>query len=361
MDVYLVGGAVRDELLGRPVRERDWVVVGATPEAMVDLGYRQVGRDFPVFLHPETSEEYALARTERKTGPGHKGFECHAGPEVTLEQDLGRRDLTVNAMARAADGALIDPFGGQADLEGKVLRHVSAAFSEDPLRIFRVARFAAQLDDFTVAEETLTLMRALAASGELGELSAERVWQELVKALGSKAPLRFFTVLHSVGGLSTWFSELADVELIFPEAIDDALGRFAALGWRLAPEAAASFCERLRAPRRHRRAIGHIASHGALLAGWEDAQPSALCAALKSVGAFKPGDDHEMAVRVSAACAGRGARSLLELVERIRREVTTAGVGGSLTGAALGKAIEQARTRVIVDAQRQAQRSSVGR
>jgi tRNA nucleotidyltransferase (CCA-adding enzyme) len=357
MDVYLVGGAVRDELLGRPVRERDWVVVGASPEAMLKLGFRQVGRDFPVFLHPDTSEEYALARTERKTGPGHKGFECHAGPDVTLEQDLERRDLTVNAIARASDGSLIDPFGGRSDLEAKVLRHVSVAFSEDPLRVFRVARFAAQLDDFTVAEETRALMAELAGSGALAELSAERVWQELVKALGSKAPLRFFTVLASVGGLSTWFAELAEVEITFPEAIEDALGRFAALGWHLAPEAVDTLCERLRAPRRHRRAMGHIASHGVVLAAWETAEAGSLCAALKSVGAFKAGDDPEMAVRVSAACAGRNPEPLLELAASIRRDVTTASVGGSLTGAALGEAIDQARTQAI----RQAQRSSVGR
>jgi tRNA nucleotidyltransferase (CCA-adding enzyme) len=361
MDVYLVGGAVRDELLGRPVRERDWVVVGASPEEMLNLGYRQVGRDFPVFLHPETSEEYALARTERKTGPGHKGFECHAGPDVTLEQDLERRDLTVNAMARASDGSLVDPFGGRADLEAKVLRHVSAAFSEDPLRVFRVARFAAQLDDFTVAEETRALMAELAESGALAELSAERVWQELVKALGSKAPLRFFTVLRSVGGLSTWFAELAEVEIAFPDDIHDALGRFAALGWNLVPEAVDALCERLRAPRRYRRAMGHIASHGAVLGGWESADPGALCAALKSVGAFKKADDHELPIRAAAACAGRSPGPLLELVAAIRREVTTASVAGSLTGAALGEAIDQARTRIIAGAQRRAQPSNVGR
>lgn len=210
MDVYLVGGAVRDELLGLPVRERDWVVVGATPEEMARQGFRPVGRDFPVFLHPQTHEEYALARTERKTAPGYRGFVVHAAPEVTLEQDLLRRDLTINAMARAADGAVIDPCGGRADLERRLLRHVSPAFVEDPVRILRVARFAARLGPlgFSVAPETLELMRTMVAAGEVDALVPERVWSELQRALGEANPARFLETLRECDALARLFPEL---------------------------------------------------------------------------------------------------------------------------------------------------------
>ncbi|WP_210395975.1 hypothetical protein [Motiliproteus sediminis] len=210
MQIYLVGGAVRDRLLGLPVYDRDWVVVGATPEAMQALGYQPVGKDFPVFLHPETHEEYALARTERKAGRGYQGFEFHTSPEVTLEQDLQRRDLTINAMAEDEQGRVIDPYGGQADLQGRLLRHVSPAFAEDPLRVLRVARFAARFDHlgFRVAPETLQLMNRLTANGELADLSAERVWKELERALGERSPWTFFTTLSACGGLDHWLPEL---------------------------------------------------------------------------------------------------------------------------------------------------------
>jgi tRNA nucleotidyltransferase (CCA-adding enzyme) len=207
MKIYRVGGSVRDELLGRPVADHDYVVVGATPQAMRADGFRAVGRDFPVFLHPRTHDEYALARTERKTGRGHRGFSFHAAPEVTLEEDLARRDLTINAMARADDGTLIDPFGGERDLREGVLRHVGPAFSEDPLRVLRVARFAARFG-FRVAPETEALMRAIASSGELETLSAERVWQELAKALMEAEPSRFFVTLRRCGALGRLLPEL---------------------------------------------------------------------------------------------------------------------------------------------------------
>ncbi|MCI0401729.1 MAG: multifunctional CCA addition/repair protein [Gammaproteobacteria bacterium] len=207
MKIYQVGGAVRDKLLGKPVKDRDWVVVGATPEQMEALGYQPVGKDFPVFLHPETYEEYALARTERKTGPGYKGFAVHYAPDVTLEDDLRRRDLTINAMAEDTDGRLVDPFGGRADLENKILRHVSPAFSEDPLRVLRVARLATRLN-FHIADETLELMRGMAASGELDHLVAERVWIEFERALGEHHPVRFFEVLKDCGALGGLFPEL---------------------------------------------------------------------------------------------------------------------------------------------------------
>ena len=182
MKIYIVGGAVRDELLGQASADRDYVVVGASPQAMLEKGFRPVGRDFPVFLHPVTLEEYALARTERKTGNGYHGFSFHAAPDVTLEDDLARRDLTINAMAKSPDGALVDPFRGQRDLQAKILRHVGPAFAEDPVRILRLARFAARFAEFTVAPETLALMRAMVAGGEVDHLVSERVWQELAKA-----------------------------------------------------------------------------------------------------------------------------------------------------------------------------------
>lgn len=211
MQIYQVGGAVRDQLLGLPVQDRDWVVVGATPEEMLARGYRQVGKDFPVFLHPETREEYALARTERKTGPGYKGFSFHAAPDVTLEQDLARRDLTINAMALDARGGLVDPYQGQADLNNRLLRHVSPAFAEDPVRILRVARFYARFAPlgFRIAAETLSLMRRMVAEGEVDALVPERVWQETQRALGEAQPRAFFQALRDCGALDPIFPELA--------------------------------------------------------------------------------------------------------------------------------------------------------
>lgn len=208
MDVYQVGGSVRDTLLGLPVKDRDWVVVGATPAEMEARGFKLVGADFPVFLHPETHEEYALARTERKTAPGYKGFSVHAAPDVTLNEDLQRRDLTINAIAQDRHGALIDPFGGVDDLRKKILRHVSPAFSEDPVRILRVARFAARFTDFELASETLALMRAMVHNGEVNALVPERVWAELERALGEVKPARFFEVLRACGALTCLLPEI---------------------------------------------------------------------------------------------------------------------------------------------------------
>lgn len=210
MKIYLVGGAVRDALLHRPVHENDWVVVGARPDDLISQGYRAVGKDFPVFLHPTTQEEYALARTERKSGSGHTGFICDFSPDISLEDDLIRRDLTVNAMARDADGSIIDPYGGQRDLTAKILRHVSPAFREDPLRVFRVARFAARYAPlgFRVADDTLQLMQAMCASGELDSLTPERVWKETERALGEEAPDVYLQVLRDCGALALWFPEI---------------------------------------------------------------------------------------------------------------------------------------------------------
>jgi tRNA nucleotidyltransferase (CCA-adding enzyme) len=213
MQCYLVGGAVRDQLLGLPVRERDWVVVGATLETLLAQGYTQVGRDFPVFLHPTTREEYALARTERKAAQGHRGFICQSTPQITLVEDLQRRDLTLNAIAQAPDGTLIDPYGGQADLQQRWLRHVSPAFTEDPLRVLRVARFAAcyATFNFRIAPETMALMREMVSGGELQHLTPERVWKETETALCSAAPQRYFAVLQECQALQGLFPELANL------------------------------------------------------------------------------------------------------------------------------------------------------
>lgn len=212
MQIYMVGGAVRDQLLGRPVHDRDWVVVGATPEEMVARGFLPVGRDFPVFLHPETREEYALARTERKSGRGYRGFVVHSAADVTLEEDLARRDLTINAIAVDAGGtsarAVFDPYSGARDIERRVLRHVTDAFREDPVRILRVARFAARFDDFSVAPETMSLMREMVDGGEADHLVPERVWQELARGLMEKRPSRMFEVLRECGALSVILPEV---------------------------------------------------------------------------------------------------------------------------------------------------------
>ncbi|GHU47798.1 multifunctional CCA protein [Betaproteobacteria bacterium] len=219
MRIYAVGGAIRDELLGRQVADRDYVVVGATPEMLLMQGFKPVGKDFPVFLHPETHEEYALARTERKSGKGYHGFTFYAAPDVHLEDDLARRDLTINAIARGDDGALIDPFNGRADLKAKVLRHVGAAFVEDPVRLLRLARFAARFGDFSVAPETRTLMQEMVANGEVDHLTPERVWQEISTGLMEAHPARMLAVLRECGALARLLPEI-DALFDVPERTD---------------------------------------------------------------------------------------------------------------------------------------------
>jgi len=254
MKIYTVGGAVRDQLLGLPVKDHDHVVVGATPDDMLKKGFRPVGKDFPVFLHPKTQEEYALARTERKTAPGYRGFVFHTAPDVTLEEDLVRRDLTINAIARADDGTLTDPFGGVADIENKVFRHVSEAFGEDPVRILRLARFAARFGAFTIAPETLALMRAMVAAGEVDALVAERVWQELARGLMEAQPARMLTVLNDCGALARLLPELP-LNTALLQLLDDAslqpLGleeRFAVLMLEVDPLQITQLSQRLRVP-----------------------------------------------------------------------------------------------------------------
>jgi tRNA nucleotidyltransferase (CCA-adding enzyme) len=286
---YVVGGAVRDELLGLPVEDRDYVVVGSTPEEMVRQGFRPVGKDFPVFLHPGTQEEYALARTERKSGRGYKGFTVHATPDVTLEEDLQRRDLTINAMAKAEDGSLIDPFHGKKDLEAGVLRHVSEAFAEDPVRILRVARFAARFG-FKVHEKTMQLMRDMVASGEADHLVAERIWQEFSKGLAEKHPEHMFDVLEACGFLKKFLPELTIEKERLRKAAESNSPlpvRFALLAWPLQDAEVEALCERLRAPNDVRDLALLACRNRERLRGARGASPQALLELLKAADAFR--------------------------------------------------------------------------
>jgi tRNA nucleotidyltransferase (CCA-adding enzyme) len=350
MKTYLVGGAVRDRLLGRPVTEHDYVVVGATPDDLVALGLRPVGKDFPVFLHPRTGEQYALARTERKTGPGYYGFETRFAPDVTLEEDLARRDLTINAMASDDDGNVVDPYGGRRDLEARLLRHVSPAFVEDPLRVLRVARFASRFAGlgFTVAPATLELMRNIAASGELAALVPERVWVETERALGEQQPAVYFEVLRACGALEVVFPEIAalfgvpqpenwhpeiDTGLHTMQVLEvaaqmsaDTTVRFAALvhdlGKGLTPreqwpghsghEAAGAaliekLCTRLRAPNDHRELAVLVARHHAKVHRVAELRPGTLLELLEQTDAFRRGERFErLLVACEADARGRG-------------------------------------------------------
>jgi tRNA nucleotidyltransferase (CCA-adding enzyme) len=351
MDIYLVGGAVRDRLLGRPHVERDFVVVGATPEELLALGYRPVGKDFPVFLHPGTGEQYALARTERKTAPGYYGFATHFAPDVTLEQDLARRDLTINAMAEMASGEVIDPHGGRRDLDARVLRHVSPAFVEDPLRVLRVARFAARYAPlgFTVAPETLALMREIVSSGEIAALVPERVWNETDRALGEARPAVYFEVLRDCGALAVVFPEIAalwgvpqperwhpeidtgvhtlQVLEVAAELSPETTVRFAALvhdvGKGLTPrdqwprhvgheETGARLierlAERLRVPNEHRELAVLVARHHARVHRVAEQRPGTVLELLELTDAFRRPERFERFLLACEADArGRGA------------------------------------------------------
>jgi tRNA nucleotidyltransferase (CCA-adding enzyme) len=285
MKIYLVGGAVRDQLLDYPVYDRDWVIVGATPQEMLEQKYKPVGSDFPVFIHPTSGEEYALARTERKSGKGYSGFQYHASPDVTLEEDLSRRDLTINAMAQSDDGQIFDPYGGQKDLTSKTLRHVSPAFSEDPLRVLRVARFAARYAHlgFTLAPETLRLMRDISATDELEHLTRERVWQEMERALGEITPLTFFQVLHNAHALSTLFprftaligsQEAATLQRLFSKSTTKEV-RFAGFSSlcfmdEANPESELrNFCKQLKTPNHFRDLAIHVRKAIVTLYQWK--------------------------------------------------------------------------------------------
>jgi tRNA nucleotidyltransferase (CCA-adding enzyme) len=400
MDIYLVGGAVRDKRLGLTPKERDWVVVGATPAEMLALGYRQVGKDFPVFLHPKTHDEYALARTERKTAPGYTGFAVHAAPDVTLEQDLLRRDLTINAMAETPEGKLIDPFNGLDDLRKGWLRHVSPAFVEDPVRILRLARFAARFANrgFRVAPETVALMREMVNAGEVDALVPERVWAETERALGEAHPARFFEVLRECGALAVLFPE---IERLFgvpqpPEhhpEIDTGVHTFMVLeqAARLSDETAVRFaalvhdlgkgttppeewpkhieheargvplvealCQRLRAPKAYRElAVAvtrfHLHYHRAA-----ELRPDTLLKTLQALDAFRrPERFQQFLLACEADSRGRPGFEDLEFEQSgILRRALAAAVSVNaddllaegITGPALGEALNQRRLQAI--------------
>lgn len=304
MEIYLVGGAVRDALLGYPHHENDWVVVGATAEELVAQGFKPVGKDFPVFLHPQTGEEYALARTERKTAPGYAGFVFHSDPSVTLEQDLIRRDLTINAIAQTKDGKLVDPYEGAKDLQHKCLRHVSAAFSEDPVRILRIARFQARYQHlgFSIADETLTLMKSMVAAGEVDHLVPERVWKELESALGEKNPEAFIETLLSCNALSSVMPELTQPEAVnlfhdFCTEQKNTLGRFAALTFTLTSQEAVAkqqniqrLCERLGAPKDYRDLALMTAAYLPAFCQTNKLPPKKLTQLLKNLDAYRRTD-----------------------------------------------------------------------
>ena len=355
-EIYLVGGAVRDRLIGEknnrpqpvPAKDRDWVVVGATPGELLELGFVQVGKDFPVFLHPETKEEYALARTERKRGSGHTGFEVDASPTVTLLEDLSRRDLTINAIAEDADGRLVDPSGGRQDIAQGWLRHVSAAFVEDPLRVFRVARFAAQLPGFQVAPETRLLMSEMCAKGDLKALSPERVWQELVKALAGPEPQRFFQVLAACGGLTDWLPECQatawDVAL---DPRPDAMVRFAKLP--LSEQGLLTVVNRLRGPKFYSQAVQDRFAHLPLMQSWSRVDAAALWETLIQLRALQ---DTQRLIRLiglidQAEDRGRLEQQLLPLCVQLKEIKLSKEQEKLLKGAEFGLALAQQRLHYV--------------
>ncbi len=398
MEVFEVGGAVRDALLGEPIAERDWVVVGGSPAELLQLGYRQVGKDFPVFLHPKTGEEYALARTEKKVAPGYHGFSVDAA-DVGLEEDLGRRDLTINAMARDKDGTLIDPYGGQRDIEARVLRHTSEAFKEDPLRILRVARFAARLKklSFTIAPETMTLMHEMVASREADALRPERIWQETERALGEDRPDIYFETLRECGALAVVFPE---IDALFgvpqpprwhPEidtgvhtlmclrmaatlSTDTAL-RFAAvthdLGKAATPEsilprhtgheersvqALEELCARLPIPRRHKELACLVARHHGVIHRADELRPGTVLKLIEAAdGIRRPERFEAMLTACEADARGRTGLEASDYPQRVRlqraleaaRDVDTKPLAATAQGPELGKAIRELRLAAI--------------
>ena len=282
LECFLVGGAVRDRLLNRTAEDRDWVVVGSTPEQMISLGFHSVGKKFPVYLHPQTREEYALARKETKVGEGHLGFEVDASATITLEEDLIRRDITINAIAEDLDGKLIDPCDGLTDIKNKVIRHVSMAFTEDPLRVFRVARFIAELSEFKVADETKELIVEICQGGALRELSAERVSSEMLKALDSENPQLFFKFLSECGGLSDWFPELIDRNFAFSSV--DSIDRFCELD--LEKKSFESLVKRLKLSKKYEVASIHWSSFSRLIKNWRGSSKEELYDCLHSTNFF---------------------------------------------------------------------------
>jgi len=361
MKIYAVGGAVRDELLGLRQADRDYVVVGATAEQMVKLGYRPVGRDFPVFLHPETHQEYALARTERKTARGYNGFDFHAEPDVTLEQDLARRDLTINAIAKDEAGKLIDPFGGVADLRARVLRHVGPAFIEDPVRILRVARFAARFD-FSIAPETMQLMREMVANGEVDALVSERVWQEFARGLMESRPTRMLQVLRECGALARVMPEIETAWAGADAAVlENALSavaqagaalevRFAVLGRTLDPLAIEALCSRLKAPADCRDLAMLAARHAHTIADAAELDALSALALFNAVDLWRK--PQRYAQLVAAALAGEpDSAPALARLARAQTAVSAVNAGAiaqsSMEPGDIRRDIDAARLRAI--------------
>jgi len=341
---YVVGGAVRDELLGLPIKDRDHVVVGATPEEMVAQGFKPVGKDFPVFLHPATHEEYALARTERKSGRGYKGFTVHASPDVTLEDDLRRRDLTINAMAKSEDGTLIDPFGGKGDLKKRVLRHVSPAFAEDPVRILRVARFAARFG-FRVADETLEMMKQMVSSGEADHLVPERVWQEFSKGLAEKHPERMFEVLGKCSLRKKLLPELRTRPRKFAGPVPV---RFALLCWRLKKSQIEALCKRLRVPGEARELALLAAGNRKRLRA---ASPRQLLELLKRADAFRRPERFAELLQVAKLSGAKIAATKIERARRAAAAIDAASIAASAASPAeIPKLLDQSRVRAIAQA-----------
>lgn len=324
MKIYLVGGAVRDQLLGEPFHERDWVVVGGTPDELLKQGYQQVGRDFPVFLHPKSKEEYALARTERKAGEGYYGFVCDFNPSVTLEEDLSRRDLTINAMAMAVgdDEHVIDPYGGQRDLAAKKLQHVSPAFTEDPVRVLRVARFAARYYHlgFVVADNTCVLMQQMVQQGELAHLVPERVWQEWQKSLCGQHPEVFIQVLQACGALTAVLSELEGVNLngliSASKLSEDPVIRFAALMHVLQQTQIEALCQRLRIPNEYQQLAVLSAKYASQMLDLVNLSAEDIMAALERIDPFRRYARFEALLRVCEARTMAGGSGDIEYIAR---------------------------------------------
>jgi tRNA nucleotidyltransferase (CCA-adding enzyme) len=338
--IYTVGGAVRDELLGLPVKERDYVVVGATPEEMVKQGFKPVGKDFPVFLHPQTHEEYALARTERKSGRGYKGFTVYAAPEVTLEEDLKRRDLTINAIAKAEDGTLIDPFGGQKDLVSKTLRHVSDAFAEDPVRILRVARFAARFG-FEVHPETMGLMRRMVEDGEADYLVPERVWQEFAKGLAEPHAELMFDVMRQSGLMQKLLPELEAIPKNFAGSV---AARFALLAWPLEEAQVNALGERLRAPNEVRELAATACRSKKKL---RPSTPEALLDLLKTADAFRRPERFTELLEVARLAEPGVDKARIERALRAAAGVDAGEIAKRATGPEIARLVDQARVEAI--------------
>jgi tRNA nucleotidyltransferase (CCA-adding enzyme) len=362
MKIYLVGGAVRDKLLGWPVKERDWVVVGAIINDMLDLGYQQVGKEFPVFLHPKTKEEYALARMERKTGPGYKGFAFDASPNVSLEDDLSRRDLTINAMAESTDGTLIDPFHGKTDLGAKLLRHVSPAFAEDPVRILRIGRFYARFAHlgFQIAPDTVNLMRNMVQAGEVNALVAERVWKELERALGEKNPEKFFEALEMCGALPILFPGLdkqgKGMQALQAATIlsEQAIIRFAALLHDMpdAKKTIGELCKRYRAPTTYRELAVLTAVHYEEALACRSLNAEALLKLFGALDVYRRVDRfHDFLTVCEAIAKARNVafdKDWLHQAAHIARAVNVqALIANEFTGEALAAEIAKARLKAL--------------